>query len=133
MIESISKNDLTNLKTTIDSRFSKLEKNVEKIHNEFKLKLFEGIIDNINGDEVNNNPNESLDLNYAKETGQNNYQSKRATYEVYYYSFENSFQISVLFINHSLTIVYNPDFWDTVLFLWLYSFFSNVIRKELLQ
>jgi hypothetical protein len=82
MVESISKNDLTNLKTTIDSRFSKLEKNVEKIHNEFKLKLFEGIIDNINGEEGNNNPNESLDLNYAKEAGQNNYQAKRATYEV---------------------------------------------------
>jgi len=39
--------DLTNLKTTIDTRFNKLEKTVEKIHNEFKLKLLEGIVDNL--------------------------------------------------------------------------------------
>jgi len=38
-------NDVTNLKTTIDHRFTKLEKTVEKIHNEFKVKLFEGISD----------------------------------------------------------------------------------------
>src|SRR5690349_6462520 len=59
--------DITNLKTTIDARFSKLEKTVEKVHNEFRLKLFEGIADNINGDEASNKPEESLDLDFGRE------------------------------------------------------------------
>ena len=42
----INQNDLTNLKSTLDLRFTKLEKTVEKIHNDFKVKLFERIVDN---------------------------------------------------------------------------------------
>lgn len=40
---------------------------MEKLHTEFKLKLFEGITDNLDYGKENNNPNESLDLDFAKE------------------------------------------------------------------
>jgi hypothetical protein len=38
--------DLTILRTTIESRFNKLEKTVERIHNDFKTKIFEGLLEN---------------------------------------------------------------------------------------
>jgi len=60
-------NEVANLKLTIDGRFTKLEKNVDKLHTEFKLKLFEGITDNLDSGKENNNQNESLDLDFAKE------------------------------------------------------------------
>jgi len=60
-------NEVANLKLTIDSRFTKLEKNVDKLHTEFKLKLFEGIADHVDSRKGNNNQNESLDLDFAKE------------------------------------------------------------------
>jgi len=58
---------VTNLKTTIDTRFNKLEKTVEKIHNEFKVKLFEGITEKQNNGKENNSRNKSLTLNFDKE------------------------------------------------------------------
>jgi len=60
-------NDVTNLKTTIDHRFTKLEKTVEKIHNEFKVKLFEGISDKPKNGKENNSRQHSLTLNFDKE------------------------------------------------------------------
>lgn len=69
---------MTNLKTTIDVRFNKLEKTVEKIHNEFKLKLLEGIVDNIDDkNNANQNPDKSLSLDFEKEVGRGNQQNKR--------------------------------------------------------
>ena len=62
-------NDLTNLKTTIDHRFGKIEETVQKMHTELKLKLFEGVVDNLDRN-TNNNPNESLSLNFDKENQQ---------------------------------------------------------------
>ena len=77
-ISLIFQNDLTNLKTTIDYRFNKLEKTVEKIHNELRVKLFEGVVDNLGEKKANNNPNESLSLNFEKEpTGKMNGQIKK--------------------------------------------------------
>lgn len=48
-----------------------------KIHNEFKLKLFEGIVDNQNDGEP---ANESLDLNFANEKNlaQSNHYTRKA-------------------------------------------------------
>jgi len=40
---------------------------VDKLHTEFKLKLFEGIADHLDSRKGNNNQNESLDLDFAKE------------------------------------------------------------------
>lgn len=49
-------------------RFNKLEKTVERIHNEFKLKLFDGIVDNLDdGQEPNKEHGASLTLNFEKE------------------------------------------------------------------
>lgn len=62
-------NDLTNLKTTIDHRFSKIEDAVQKMHTDLKLKLFEGVIDN-NDRNQNNKRDESLSLNFDKENMQ---------------------------------------------------------------
>ncbi len=59
--------ELTNLKGTIELRFNKLEKTVEKMHNEFKLKLFDGIVDNLEEGEGGKNVNGSLSLDYEKE------------------------------------------------------------------
>jgi len=71
--------DFTNLRSTIDSRFTRLEKTVEKIHNEFKLKMFDGFAEGAepggNASPVQNqrrnfnrgNPNESLSLVLDKE------------------------------------------------------------------
>ena len=39
-----------------------------KIHNDMKLKLFEGVIDNADGKNFNNAPNESLSLHFKGET-----------------------------------------------------------------
>jgi len=71
--------DLTNLKTTIDTRFNKLEKTVEKIHNEFKLKLLEGIVDNLDEKQPGErNQDNSLSLNFEKENqGRGNANNKR--------------------------------------------------------
>jgi len=44
--------DLTSLRTTIDLRFTKLEKTVERIHNDFKSKMFDD-----NGIEIGQAPN----------------------------------------------------------------------------
>jgi hypothetical protein len=61
---------LTNLKSTIDYRFNKLEKTVAKIHHEFKLKLFDGIVENIDGiNDPKNQVNGSLTLDYGREKG----------------------------------------------------------------
>lgn len=70
---TINQNDLTNLKSTLDLRFTKLEKTVEKIHNDFKVKLFEGIDDD--GQE-NKNRKESLTLNFEKENAAKTSSSK---------------------------------------------------------
>ena len=81
---------MTNLKTTIDLRFNKLEKTVENLHNDFKLKLFEGIIDNMKGE--NNQINESLDLDFAKEKNlrqSNHYTIKTPQNEVRMYKVFN--------------------------------------------
>lgn len=59
--------DLTNLKSTLDVRFTKLEKTVEKIHNDFKVKLFEGIIENGDEGQENRNRRDSLTLNFEQE------------------------------------------------------------------
>jgi len=59
--------DLTNLKTTIDSRFNKLERNVEKIHNDLRNKLFEGVVDNLGDRNDQYRPNDSLSLNFERE------------------------------------------------------------------
>lgn len=54
----------------LDARFTKLERTVEKIHNEFKTKLFEGIAENVEGDQENEVQNRSLSLNFAHEQGE---------------------------------------------------------------
>ena len=51
----------------LDARFTKLEKTVEKIHNEFKTKLFEGIAENVEADKENEVQDRSLSLNFAIE------------------------------------------------------------------
>lgn len=50
----------------LDQRFTKLEKTVEKIHQEFKLKLFEGVTDNL---DEHDKVERSLTLNFAGENG----------------------------------------------------------------
>jgi len=74
--------DLTNLKTTIDVRFMKLEKTVEKIHNDFKVKMFDGFAEagehnskvagngkgNVANEPIQMNDN-SLSLNLDKDAG----------------------------------------------------------------
>ncbi len=61
---------MTALKNTISSRFDKLEKTVAKIHNEFKLKLFDGIVDNVDGfPDQKAGVNASLTLDFGKEKG----------------------------------------------------------------
>lgn len=59
--------DITNLKSTIDSRFNKLERNVEKIHNDLRNKLFEGVVDNLGDRNGQYHPNDSLSLNFERE------------------------------------------------------------------
>ena len=79
---SIQNGDLTSLRVTIDARFAKVENTVEKIHNEFKLKLFDydtpknknfnnHLFSNTNGNNVysnekintKNNFNEQIEIN----------------------------------------------------------------------
>ena len=66
---------MTNLKSTIDSRFNKLERNVEKIHNDLRNKLFEGVVDNLGDRNDQYRPDNSLSLNFEREaiTNNNNY------------------------------------------------------------
>jgi len=52
----------------MESRLQKIEKTVEKIHNEFKLKLFDGVIDNLD-DKPNKADGASLTLNFEHEKG----------------------------------------------------------------
>ena len=57
-----------------------MEKTVEKIHNEFKLKLLEGIVDNLDDKNPIDKNDGSASLNFEKENaGKANQQHKRNT------------------------------------------------------
>ena len=61
---------------------------MEKLHTEYKLKLFEGITDNLSSGKENNNQNESLDLDFGKERNlaqSNHYNIKTPQNDVYYF------------------------------------------------
>ena len=52
----------------MDCRFNKLEKTVGQIHNEFKMKMFEGIVNNQEAENpMNMNRLNSLTLDFGKE------------------------------------------------------------------
>jgi len=65
--------ELTNLKSTIDSRFNKLEKVIERMHSDFKFTNRDGIVDNL-GDRNENmkDPNKSLSLDFKEEKAKHN-------------------------------------------------------------
>ena len=60
-----------------------MEKTVEKIHNEFKLKLLEGIVDNLDDKNQIDKNDGSASLNYEKEMAAKTNQTNKRNTDVY--------------------------------------------------
>ena len=65
----MQQDDLTGLKSTVDHRFTKLEKTMEKIHEDLKAKIFEGLAKNAGNvnEQQQQHQNGSLTLDFDQE------------------------------------------------------------------
>lgn len=123
----VLKTDITNLKSTIDVRFGKLEKTVEKIHNEFRLKLFDGIDDN--GSKISNKPDESLELDFGKEKDglpSNHYPRKTPNDVCFQFQFLFSMHIILLIFSFIFSLLFRMILFSFYVFL----YFLGKLTKE---